>query len=132
MVIKKLFVISLMFMTLLLPCSVRAYVIGHHGGMILDCTAPVFFDEQPASDGRISNFKKFSFTASENTDPESIKVWLNNKPQNVKITPQRSGRFSVEGNVEESPFDGRQWIKVTGMSVDGCDQIHNWFFHSSH
>lgn len=103
------------------------FAIGHHGGIILNCTAPVFFDESPAKDAKVRLFDTFSFTASENTDPETLHVWVNNQPVAVAITPERSGRLHVQGTLPQPIISGRVWIKVTGVSDDGCDDIHNWY-----
>lgn len=112
------------------PAVGFGYATGHHGGLILDCTAPIFFEESPARDAKVAVLEKFSFTASENTDPETLKVWVNTQSVEIKITPQRSGRLTVEGTLPRPIVQGRAWIKVTGVSHDGCDQLHNWNVHT--
>jgi hypothetical protein len=108
------------------PAAGFAFGVGHHGGIILNCTAPIFFEESPARDARVDVFEKFSFTASDNTDPTTLKAWVNTHPVDIKVTPQRSGRFTVEGRLPQPIVQGKVWIKVTGISNDGCDQLHNW------
>lgn len=110
----------------LAPTRSFAFVTGHHGGLILDCTAPIFFEESPGKDAKVKALEKFTFTASDNTHPESLKVWVNTVPVDIKITPQRSGRLTVEGSLPQPIAQGRAWIKVTGTSHDGCDQLHTW------
>jgi hypothetical protein len=110
----------------LLPSTGLAFGVGHHGGIILDCTAPIFFEEAPGKDAKVPVFQKFSFTASENTDPSTLKVWVNAKPVPFTVSEQRSGRLSVEAALPEPIAQGRAWIKVTGISHDGCDQLHTW------
>lgn len=110
----------------LAPTSSFAFVTGHHGGLILNCTAPIFFEESPGKDAKVKALETFTFTASDNTHPESLKVWVNTVPVDIKITPQRSGRLTVEGSLPQPITQGRAWIKVTGMSHDGCDQLHTW------
>jgi hypothetical protein len=109
-----------------------AFGVGHHGGIILDCTAPVFFEESPAREAKVGVFEKFSFTASDNTDAETLKVWVNAQPVEFTVAPQRSGRLTVEGRLPQPISQGRVWIKVTGVSHDGCDQLHTWNVHAGH
>ena len=58
--------------------------VGHHGGIILDCESPHFFDQTPAKDAKVAGIQDFSLTASDNTDRETIKVWANNEPVDVE------------------------------------------------
>jgi hypothetical protein len=106
------------------PCL--AFGVSHHGGVILDCTPPLFFDESPAKDAKVAGFREFSFVASDNTDRDTIKVWANNQPVAVEIAELRSGRLAVQGRLPEPVAAGRVWLKVTGYSHDGCDQLHTW------
>jgi hypothetical protein len=103
-----------------------AFGVGHHGGIILNCTPPLFFDESPGKDASVPMLEEFSFVASDNTDRDTIKVWANNQPIAVEITELRSGRLMVKGHLPEIATSGRVWLKVTGYSDDGCDQLHNW------
>ncbi len=98
----------------------------HHGGMILDCEAPHFFEQTPANNAKVSSIQDFSFTASDNTDSETIKVWANNAPVEVKITKQRGGAFLIEGRLKAPVTKGKVWFRVNAESNDGCDDNSNW------
>lgn len=129
----KSLALFLSFITLSTASSTGfAFGVGHHGGIILDCTAPVFFEESPAKEAKVRVFEKFSFTASDNTDAETLKVWVNAQPVEFTVTPQRSGRLTVEGRLPQPISQGRVWIKVTGVSHDGCDQLHTWNVYAGH
>jgi len=104
----------------------HAYGTSHHGGIILDCTPPLFFDESPARDARVSAVTDFSFTASDNTEGGTVKVWANNQPVAVEVTELRSGRLAVKGRLPETGQTDKVWFKVIAVSKDGCDQLHNW------
>jgi hypothetical protein len=108
------------------PGIAFAFGVSHHGGIILDCTPPIFFEESPAKEAKVLALQNLSFVASENTAHDTIKVWVNNEPITVTISEQRSGRLTVEGVLSRPITEGRAWIKVTGHSNDGCDQLHVW------
>ncbi len=118
--------LSLLVFVLLIPTGSYAWVTGHHGALITHCTAPHFFEELPARDAKVARMDSFAFTASENTNAETLEVRINTQPVPVKITPQRSGRLRVEGQLPHPVAQGRVWIKVTGTSDDGCDELHTW------
>ena len=100
--------------------------VSHHGGPILDCAPPVFFDEVPGRDARVAVFQEFSLMASENTESDTVRVWVNNQVTPYTASVERSGRVKIEGKLAAPITDGRVWIKVTGYSHDGCDQLHVW------
>lgn len=100
--------------------------VGHHGGMILDCESPHFFDQTPGKDAKVANIQNFSVVASENTDQASIKVWANNEPVKVTVTPQRSGQFLIEGKLPSPVTAGKVWFRVNAESHDGCDDNSSW------
>ena len=104
--------------------------VSHHGGVITNCTPPLFFEESPAKDAKVASFQDFSFTASDNTERDTLEVWINNVPTPVTVTEQRSGRLTVQGKLPQAISSGRVWVKVTGYSNDGCDQLHNWYVYT--
>lgn len=108
------------------PTASQAYGVSHHGGMILDCTPPMFFGESPPKDAKVAALDKLAFTASENTVAESLKVWVNAQPVAITTQKELSGRVHVEAKLDPPIAQGKAWIKVTGDSDDGCDQLHTW------
>lgn len=103
--------------------------VSHHGGAIMDCTPPMFFDEVPAKDAKVASFQDFSLVASDNTEPDTVRVWVNNEATPVTITSQRSGRLTITGKLEKPITAGKVWLRVTGYSHDGCDQLHVWYVY---
>lgn len=99
---------------------------GHHGGIVINCKDPEFYQEKPASNAKVSRLEKVSFIASDNTMTESVVVQVNLEPVKTRITQNGNGTFTVEADLPTPPKDGRVWIKVTGHSDDGCQQIHTW------
>lgn len=106
--------------------AVHALPTGHHGATVTQCTDPRFYKESPGDNAHVAYLDSFTFTASDNTDPTSIRVLVNLQPAEITVTPQRSGLLEVSARLPVPIQRGRAWIKVTGMSHDGCDQIHTW------
>ncbi|QSA97922.1 hypothetical protein [Methylococcus sp. EFPC2] len=106
--------------------TAQAERIGHHGGPLLHCEPPSFFDETPARDSKAASFQDFSLTASDNTEAESVKVWVNNQPVDVSVTPERSGRLLIKGRLSAPITAGKAWVRATGDSKDGCDELFVW------
>ena len=115
--------LALAFATLTANAAPR---VGHHGGLILDCKPPQFFDQTPGKDAKAASVQDFSILASDNTDPGTIKVWANNAPVEVKVTQQRSGSFLIEGHLREPVTTGKVWFRVNAESNDGCDENSSW------
>jgi hypothetical protein len=106
--------------------AAAAPAVGHHGQMIIHCEPPHFFDETPGKDANVPSLSTFSVTASENTDPETIKLWLNNQPVQAKVTQERSGNYLAVGAIPAN-MKGRVWLKATADSQEGCDDYSSWF-----
>lgn len=104
--------------------------LGHHGGMITQCNDPVFSGESPGQEAHVAALETFSFTASDNTDPDSLAAWVNLQPVKLTVTTLRSGQLKVAGTLATPVTQGRAWIKVKGTSQDGCDQLHTWNVHT--
>jgi len=123
---KNTFKLMSLFSLLVSSPGVLAYGVSHHGGPLLSCEPPQFFDESPAKDAKVPSFQTFAFTASDNTERDTVKAWVNNEAVPVTITEERSGRLHVQGSLKEAVTKGRVWIRVTGDSKDGCDQLDVW------
>lgn len=104
---------------------VGAVPIGHHGGMILDCKPPQFFDEVPAADSKVSG-QVVSVTASDDTDAETVKFWINNQPIKPTVAQEHSGRYRIEAALPAGT-SGRVWLKVEAYSHEGCDNFKSWY-----
>jgi hypothetical protein len=119
---------------LALSGSSWAVAIGHHGGMILHCEPPLFFEEAPARDATVPHLDRFSFTASENTDPDILHIWVDGEPIVPTIRMQRSGRLTVEGRVDPAKNEdgSRVRILIKGVSKDGCERVQAYYVNVRH
>lgn len=106
--------------------AVQAAGVSHHGGPILHCEPPRFFDENPAGESSVPSLDTFSLFASDNTDPSTLKVWVNNVKIPVHVEQQKSGRFLIKGKLVAPITSGRVWFKVIGDSHEGCDELRVW------
>ncbi len=108
------------------PAANAAPRVGHHGGLILDCKPPQFFDQTPGKDAKAVSIQDFSITASDNTDPDTVKAWANSEPVEVKVTQERSGSFLIKGHLKTPVTTGKVWFRVNAESNDGCDENSSW------
>ncbi len=99
---------------------------GHHGDWLVTCHKPKFIQEKPVMDSAVSEFQTFEFTASDNTDAATLKVWVNNNPLKVTIDKRPSGYYRVTGKLVEPIREGKAWIKVSSESNDGCNDLRAW------
>ena len=99
---------------------------GHHGGVIINCKDPEFYHESPAPNATVSRLEKVSFIASDNTMTDSLVVTVNLEPAKTRIIPNGNGTFTIEADLATPKTEGRAWIRVTGHSDDGCQQLHTW------
>ena len=99
---------------------------GHHGGAVINCKDPEFYQESPAPNAKVSRLEKVSFIASDNTMTDSLIIQVNLEPAKTRIIQNGNGTFTVEADLALPITKDRAWIKVTGHSDDGCQQIHTW------
>lgn len=97
------------------------------------CDKPVFSDYQPAANKYLQSFSEFSFIASSNTTPTSIEVQINAGPnkyhlthKDLEITPQKSGRFHVEGKLPRPLEHGFVRLNITAHSKPGCEKTDGY------
>lgn len=100
--------------------------VSHHGGPILECKPPQFFDHKPGKEAKLASIQDFSVTASDNTDPATVKLWANSQPVEVKLTQERSGSYLIQGQLKEPVTTGKVWFRVNAESNDGCDENSTW------
>ena len=93
------------------------------------CDKPTFSEFQPAANKYLQSFSEFSFVASSNTSPSSIKVNISAgslkeqfDAKQLKIDPQGNGRLVVSGKLNRPFQHGFARISVTAHSKPGCEK----------
>jgi len=123
---RKFSAIAGMALAISASAAFSAPRVSHHGGLLLDCAPPKFYDQTPGNNAKLATIADFSLTASDNTDSTTIKVWANNEPVEVKVTQERSGSFLIQGRLKEPVSSGKVWFRVNAESNDGCDENSAW------
>lgn len=90
------------------------------------CAKPKFTDLVPAENTEVAPGANFSFTASANTYPDSIKVTVKGQPATVKVTPRDSGSFEVEGAIPASLKGTYARIVIAADGQSNCKGSDGW------
>lgn len=96
---------------------------GEGGGYSAKCNEPKFKNIKPQK--IITPGGEFSFTASENTEPASIKVTI--KGQKIALDVKEHYGIQVKGNMPPELTEGYALIKITAYSNPvSCDKEQAW------
>lgn len=90
------------------------------------CTKPKFTDFVPAENAEVAPGSKFSFTASANTYPDSIKVAAKGLPATINVTPRDSGTFEVTGEIPATLKGTYARIAITADGQSNCKGTDGW------
>jgi hypothetical protein len=90
------------------------------------CAKPKFTDFVPAENAEVTAGSKFSFTASANTYPGSIKVTVKGLPVTINVTPKNAGNFEVSGTLPESVKGSYARIAIDADAQNNCNGGGGW------
>ena len=90
------------------------------------CAKPKFTDFVPAENAEVAAGSNFSFTASANTYPSSIKVTIKGLPATIKVTPQTVGTFEVSGSLPTSLKGTYARIAIEADAQSKCNGGGGW------
>ena len=90
------------------------------------CAKPKFTDFTPAENAEVAAGSAFSFTASANTSPNTIKVAVKELPVTLKITPENEGGFLVSGAIPASLKGVYARIAITADGQNNCKGDGGW------
>ncbi|CAA9891740.1 conserved hypothetical protein [Candidatus Methylobacter favarea] len=89
------------------------------------CAKPRFTEFVPAEKAEMAAQSAFSFTASPNTNPDSIKVAIKDQPVDVKVTPKAQG-FQVSGTLPDKLKGGYARININAEGHNKCKGSGGW------
>jgi len=89
------------------------------------CNKPTFSEFTPANNAEVKAKSAFSFTASGNTNPESIIVTVKNQPVAVTVTPKNQG-FQVAGTLPDTLKGSFARISITADGPNQCKGSDGW------
>lgn len=98
---------------------------GSSGGTTA-CAKPVFTEFAPAEHAEVPANSEFSFTASKNTHPASIKVSVKDVPVTVQITPENNGSLHVQGHLPPELKNTYARIAITANGQNTCPGGAGW------
>ena len=90
------------------------------------CAKPKFTDFVPAENAEVAAGSNFSFTASANTYPSSIKVTIKALPATIKVTPKTVGTFEVSGSLPTSLKGTYARIAIEADAQSKCNGGGGW------
>lgn len=103
--------------------AANVWSFGDGGGSREKCVEPKFKNIKPSK--IIAPGGEFSFTASENTDPNSIKVII--KGQRIDLNVRDHYGFQVRGNMPAQLTEGFALIKISANSKpESCIAEDSW------
>lgn len=90
------------------------------------CAKPEFTHFTPTENTEIAAGSTFSFTASANTYPNTIKVTVKGLPATLKVTPRTEGGFQASGTIPVSLKGTYARIAITADGQNNCKGEGGW------
>lgn len=90
------------------------------------CTKPEFSHFVPSENAEVAAGSSFSFSASANTYPTTVKVTVKGLPATLKITPRNEGGFQVNGTLPTSLKSVYARISITADGPNNCKGDGGW------
>lgn len=112
---------------MLVASQAGAYGVGDNSrsGSVNTCTKPRFTDFSPEDKAEVAPGSSFSFRASGNTHPETIKVTVKGVPATIEIGPKTEGAsVSVHGTLPAELKDTYAKILIDAQS--NCKGSSGW------
>ena len=114
-----------MFILLIFSTTLWAYG-GGSSSSTKACIKPKFTEFSPADKSEVAAKSVISFVASEDANPESIKVTAKELPVALTITPENEGSFLVTGNLPETLKDTFARISISAEGHNKCKGTGGW------
>lgn len=119
-------ILNYFYMLVLITVSCNSWAYGSGSSSTKACAKPKFSDFVPAENTEVASGSNFSFTASANTHPESIKVIAKGLPTVIKITPHEGNSYKVSGTLPESLKGTFARIAIDASAQNNCNGTDGW------
>lgn len=114
-------------MVLLVSATGNCWAYGGGGaGGTKACDKPKFSNFSPAENAQVAAGSDFSFTASKNTYPNTIKVTVKGQEARVTSNKKADGTFAVSGKIPESAKGDFARIAITADAQSNCKGSGGW------
>lgn len=90
------------------------------------CAKPKFTEFNPVEHSQVPVGSSFSFVASANTLPESIKVTVKDLPVTTNVLEEKNGTFKVSGLIPDSLKGVYARVSISGNSQNNCNENAGW------
>jgi hypothetical protein len=99
---------------------------GGGGGSSKSCDKPKFTNYVPAENSQVAPGSTFSFIASKNTYPNTIKVSVKSQAVSIKADPKNDGTFQVSGRLPATVKGGFARITIAADAQSNCKGAGGW------
>lgn len=99
---------------------------GGGGGSSKACEKPKFSDFLPEDNAQVTPGSSFSFTASKNTYPSTIKVTVKAQATTIKADKKSDGTFAVSGKLPTSVKGDFARITINADAQSNCKGTGGW------
>ena len=118
---------SYVWVFILMAISLNSWAYGSSSSSN-SCVKPKFSDFTPAENSAVATGSSFSFTTSENTNPNTIKVTIKDQPITLKIDTEHNGSFKVSGKLPTLLKSGDYArISIVARGQNDCAGDSGWF-----
>lgn len=90
------------------------------------CDKPKFSNFVPAENAQVTAGSAFSFTASKNTFPTTIKVTVKDQAATLKVDKKNDGTFAVSGKLPATVNGSFARIAITADAQSNCKGAGGW------
>lgn len=99
---------------------------GGSSGSSKACEKPKFTDFVPAENAKVAAGSAFSFTASKNTYPTTIKVSVKDQTIDVVTDKKTDGTFQISGKLPDSVKGTYARISISADAQSNCKGTGGW------
>jgi hypothetical protein len=114
-----------MWILMLMVATTNVWAYGSSSSSKKACNKPKFSEFAPANNAEVTAKSAFSFTASGNTNPESIIVTVKDQPVAVTVTPKNQV-FQVAGTLPDTLKGNFARISITADGPNQCKGSDGW------